>query len=68
VFINTVQRPPEFSINNLPPEELRRIVTTMEQQAPRLDSLLKRNHGVWFSEFERLRRKCATDERAVANR
>ena len=66
VFINTVLKPPEFSINNLPPAELRKIVDTMEQQAPRLDSLLKRNHSVWFSEFERLRRKCARDESAAA--
>jgi sulfatase maturation enzyme AslB (radical SAM superfamily) len=66
VFINTVLKPPQYSINNLPAPELRKIVDVMEQQAGRLDSLLKRNHRVWFTEFDRLRRKCVRDEAACA--
>jgi MoaA/NifB/PqqE/SkfB family radical SAM enzyme len=58
VGINTVSNPPEFSVNNLPVEELRKIVAAMEAQAGRLDSLLRRNRGVWFAELERLRGKC----------
>lgn len=64
VGINTVNRPPEFAVNNLPPQELRKIVEGMEAQAPRLDSLLKQNHGTWFAELERLRRKCGVSEQA----
>ncbi len=64
VGINTVNRPPEFAVNNLPPHELRKLVDGMEVQAGRLDSLLKRNHGVWFAELDRLRRKCTSTERA----
>jgi sulfatase maturation enzyme AslB (radical SAM superfamily) len=66
VGINTVSNPPQFAINNLPAEELRKIVTRMEAQARSLDTLLKRNRGVWFAEFDRLRRKCEKAEQTVA--
>jgi MoaA/NifB/PqqE/SkfB family radical SAM enzyme len=64
VGINTVNNPPEFSVNNLPAPELRKIVSTMESQAVRLDSLLKRNRGIWFAELDRLRLKCERMERS----
>ena len=63
VGINTVNWPREMSVNNLPPDELRKIVSAMEAQAVSLDSQLKRNRRVWFSEFERLQRKLAVAER-----
>lgn len=66
VGVNTVNRPPEMSVNNLPLEELRKIVDVMETQAVRLDSLLKRNRNAWFAEFERLRRMCRKPEPALA--
>jgi hypothetical protein len=66
VGVNTVNKPPEFSVNNLPAEELRKIVNAMEAQAERLDSLLKRNRIAWFAELERLRRKCEKAERTMA--
>jgi hypothetical protein len=66
VGVNTVNYPPQFSINNLPATKLRGIVDTMAAQAPRLDSLLKRNRAAWFAEFERLRRKCEKAEEAAA--
>ncbi len=66
VGVNTVNRPPEMSVNNLPPEELRKIVDTMERQALSLDTQLKRNRAAWFAELERLRLKCASSERAFA--
>ncbi len=66
VGVNTVNWPPEFSVNKLPPEELRKIVDGMEAQAGRLESLLKRNRAVWFAELERLRRKYASGGRTFA--
>jgi MoaA/NifB/PqqE/SkfB family radical SAM enzyme len=66
VGVNAVNRPPQFSVNNLPPEELRKIVDAMEAQAPRLDTLLKRNRAAWFAELERLRLKCVSAERTFA--
>jgi sulfatase maturation enzyme AslB (radical SAM superfamily) len=62
VGINTVNNPPEFSVNNLPLDELRRVVGVMEVQSGRLDALLGLNRQVWFSEFERLQRKCRAME------
>jgi molybdenum cofactor biosynthesis enzyme MoaA len=66
VGVNTVNRPPEYSVNNLPAEQLRKIVDEMESQAAHLDPLLKRNRAVWFAELDRLRRKCAASERTFA--
>ncbi len=63
VGVNTVNNPPQFSVNSLPAGELRKIVTAMESQAPHLESRLNRNHKVWFGELERLRQKCAAAER-----
>jgi len=62
VGINTVNNPPEFSVNNLPLDELRKVVGVMEVQSGRLDALLGLNRHVWFSEFERLQRKCRAME------
>ncbi|MBV9331622.1 MAG: radical SAM protein [Alphaproteobacteria bacterium] len=59
VGINTVNNPPQFSINTLPPEELARIVGAMEAEAGRLESALTLNRNVWFAELDRLRRKLA---------
>ena len=64
VGVNTVNTPAQYSVNNLPAEELRKIVDTMETQAVELDSHLTRNRKVWFAELERLRRKCAGAEHA----
>jgi MoaA/NifB/PqqE/SkfB family radical SAM enzyme len=66
VGVNTVSRPPEFSVNNLPPNQLRAIVNEMESQAVRYDTVLKRNRNVWFAELDRLRRKCGTSEPVFA--
>lgn len=66
VGVNTVHRPPHLSVNNLPMPELRKIVDTMEAQAVRLDSLLKRNRAVWNAELDRLRRKCSSRESEFA--
>jgi MoaA/NifB/PqqE/SkfB family radical SAM enzyme len=57
VGVNTMVKP-EFAVYNLPPEELRKVLTTMELQAPRLDSLLNRNRQVWFAELDRMRCCC----------
>ncbi|WP_192936316.1 radical SAM protein [Sinorhizobium meliloti] len=65
VTINTVTNPPQFAVNNLPTKDLRKIVTAMDAQAGRLDTLLKRNRGVWFAELDRLRCKCENAEQAV---
>ncbi|MGP0076804.1 MAG: radical SAM protein [Bryobacteraceae bacterium] len=65
VGVNTVLNPPEFGVYTLPPEELRKVYKGMEAQAARLDSLLKRNRGVWFAEFDRVRVKCEEQERAA---
>jgi len=64
--VNTVHRPPHLSVNNLPAQELRKIVDTMEAQAIRLDSLLKRNRAAWFAELDRLRRRYANMEQTFA--
>ncbi len=66
VGINTVNNPPAYSVNNLPAEDLRKIVNTMEAQAVSLDSQLKRNRGIWFAELDRLRRKCEKLEQVAA--
>jgi MoaA/NifB/PqqE/SkfB family radical SAM enzyme len=66
VGVNTVHRPPHLSVNNLPAQELRKIVDTMEAQAVRLDSLLKRNRAAWFAELDRLRRRYANMEQTFA--
>jgi MoaA/NifB/PqqE/SkfB family radical SAM enzyme len=58
MWINTVVQPPEFGIYSLPVEELRKILAAMEAQAPRMESSLKRNRGMWLGELERIRAKC----------
>lgn len=58
VGLNTVINPPEFGIYSLPVEELRKVLKGMDEQAPRLESSLKRNKGMWFGELERIRSKC----------
>jgi MoaA/NifB/PqqE/SkfB family radical SAM enzyme len=58
VGINTVVQPPEFGIYSLPPEELRKILASMEIQAVHLDKALKKNRPVWFGELERIRARC----------
>ena len=62
VGVNTVRRPAELSLYKLPISELRKIFAQMERQAVSLESQLGRNKAVWFDEFERIRRKCATEE------
>ena len=64
VGVNTVNNPPQFSVNNLPPDELLRIVNAMESQAKSLNSALGLNRHVWLSELERLQRKCMAISRA----
>ena len=63
VGINTVVNPPQYAVNNLPPEDLRKIVQGMERQAAALDSQLTLNRAIWFAEFDRLRRKLLAAER-----
>jgi hypothetical protein len=55
VGVNTVSKPPQFAVYNLPVDELRKVVETMERQAPRLAASLKKNRDVWFAEFARVR-------------
>lgn len=59
VWVNTVLEPPEFGIYTLPLEELKSVVDSMELQANRFSSSLRKNRAVWFQELERLRRKCS---------
>jgi MoaA/NifB/PqqE/SkfB family radical SAM enzyme len=62
IFVNTVMNPPQFGVYNLPAEELRKILEAMEAQAPRLDTLLKRNRAIWFAELDLVRRRCRDGE------
>jgi sulfatase maturation enzyme AslB (radical SAM superfamily) len=55
VYANTVVTPPEFSVYNLPPAELRNIVDAMQAESHRLGPLLKRNRAVWFAQLDRVR-------------
>ena len=64
VGVNTVLHPAGLSIYTLPPEEMRKILETMERQAAGLQSQLSRNKAVWFDEFERIRRKCVAEPAA----
>jgi MoaA/NifB/PqqE/SkfB family radical SAM enzyme len=57
VFVNTVTRPPEYALYNLPVEELRKIYSKMEEQTVLLEPHLKRNRAVWFAELDRVRRR-----------
>lgn len=57
VGVNTVNKPPEYSLWTLPVEELRKICDSMEQQSVRLEHLLKRNRQVWLAELDRVRRR-----------
>ena len=63
VGINTVVNPPDFAVNNLPADELHKIVRGMEKQAAYLDSHLTLNRQVWLAEFDRLQRKYIAAER-----
>lgn len=58
VGINTVINPPEFGIYTLPLEDLRKILDSLEKEAPELESALKKNKNVWFGELERIRARC----------
>ncbi len=60
VWVNTVRHPPEFGIYTMELADLREVVRGMEFEAPRLEGRLGRNRNVWFAEFERLRRRCAS--------
>ena len=55
VFVNTVRRPPECSLFNLPTTELNRIVERMEKEEVTLLPKLKMNAPVWLGELDRLR-------------
>ena len=57
VGVNTVNNPPQFSVNNLPADELRKIVIAMEKESNQLETELKLNRKVWFAELERLQTK-----------
>ena len=59
VGVNTVVRPPEYAVYNLPADELQKILHGMERQAPNLKSHLTLNRNAWFAEFDRVQRKCA---------
>ena len=64
VGVNTVTSPPAFAVYNLPAEELRRILDSMERQSVDLEPRLKRNRAVWLGELDRLRRNCRQAEEA----
>ncbi len=66
VGINTVLNPPQFGLYTLDPVGLSEVVRGMERQAPRLEGRLGRNKTVWFSEFERLRRRADTNMKTLA--
>jgi MoaA/NifB/PqqE/SkfB family radical SAM enzyme len=57
VGINTVRHPPEMGIYTLPLAGLAEVLTSMERQAPELETRLKRNRAVWFDELARIRAK-----------
>jgi MoaA/NifB/PqqE/SkfB family radical SAM enzyme len=57
VGVNTVGKPPECAVYNLPVEELRKIYRKMEQQTLLLEPHLKLNRVVWFAELDRVRRR-----------
>jgi sulfatase maturation enzyme AslB (radical SAM superfamily) len=63
VGINTVGKPEEMAVNNLPVRELREIVKVMQAQSAELETRLKRNRNVWLAEVKRLRLKCEAMER-----
>lgn len=65
VWINTVLHPPEFGLYTLPKADLRAVVRGMEREAPSLENRLGRNKGVWFAEFERLRRRAEAPLKAA---
>jgi MoaA/NifB/PqqE/SkfB family radical SAM enzyme len=58
VGINTVSKPVEMAVNNLPLAELREVVRVMEGQSVELEGKLKRNRNIWLAEVKRLRLKC----------
>jgi MoaA/NifB/PqqE/SkfB family radical SAM enzyme len=58
VGVNMVANPADCAVYNLPLEDLRRILETMECQSVELESRLTRNRGVWLNELERVRRRC----------
>jgi MoaA/NifB/PqqE/SkfB family radical SAM enzyme len=55
VGVNTVSNPPQSAVNNLPAEELRKILEAMESQSAIIQPQLKRNRSVWLNEVERVR-------------
>ena len=55
VFVNTVMKP-DFTVYDLSADDLRKILTVMEAQGQRLETVLKRNRQVWFAELDRVRR------------
>jgi len=57
VGVNTVNKPPDYAVYNLPVEELRKIYNTMEQQSTEIEPRLKRNRDVWLAELDRVRRR-----------
>jgi molybdenum cofactor biosynthesis enzyme MoaA len=57
VFVNTVIHPPQFSLYELPAEQLEPIVRAMQEQSKSLEPRLRRNKAVWFNEVDRLRHR-----------
>jgi sulfatase maturation enzyme AslB (radical SAM superfamily) len=55
VSVNTVNNPPQSAVNNLPAEELRKILDAMESESAKIEPRLKLNRGVWLNEVERVR-------------
>lgn len=50
-----MNNPPQKAVNNLPDDELQKILETMENQPSAHDSQLKLNRKAWLNEVERVR-------------
>jgi MoaA/NifB/PqqE/SkfB family radical SAM enzyme len=56
VGVNTVTRPPGNAVGNLPADELRLMLETMERQSADVEPKLKMNRAVWLGEIDRVRK------------
>ena len=56
VGVNTVINPPTNAVHNLPAEDLRTMLETMERQSADVEPRLRMNRAVWLGEIDRVRR------------
>lgn len=65
-YVNTVSQPPQFGVYNMATDELRKVLASMEQEAPLLERNLRRNKAVWLGELNRIREKCRDGDHSVS--